>query len=344
MVSLYMLQPRNLMFTSAPTLPNRFELIAELAPAAGFVGIAEPSLTAHANGHSNPSCDVYSGRIGFVSDPPLPPVAVSLLTQPHHISLIGNQIVVSGQLSDLREVSEIIATIEHALVPLLNLEVHDTAAVVAIHGTIGDEPVQWGFHTTAGLTINSVEIKSYTRQLVITLRQITKLHDEYRLYGALHYFSTACRLSRVGNSLWEFAPEIILNFAKTCECLFEGECSKKGSGTQDDCRAGLQRLGFSNDEIEGSFIPMLLLRNQFGSGHVSLALYDPALMVPIYKYLEFAEDKFRALLKRVVSKVSDEGYKLWPTSRTPDKRKVRTLKELAQSISRILPTLPWEEG
>jgi len=101
-------------------------------------------------------------------------------------------------------------------------------------------------------------------------------------------------------------------------------------------------LGLDGD-IEASYIPMLVLRNHFGSGHVSLALYDTQIMTPIYKYLEFAEDKFRVLLQRVVRKVADEGYQLRPSSDAPDKGKILQLNQLAASMSKGLPILPWEK-
>ena len=41
-----------------------------------------------------------------------------------------------------------------------------------------------------------------------------------RIIAALKYYYTACRLSRVGNSPWEFMSEIILNFCKVLESLF----------------------------------------------------------------------------------------------------------------------------
>ena len=117
MVTLYRLQRRNLMYASTPTVPNNFQLIAELAPAAGFVGTKEPSLTSHAGAEGEILINIYSGRSGVVSNPPLPPVAVTLLLAPHHITLMGNKVVVSGKLTSLSEIPDVVGTIEHAILP-----------------------------------------------------------------------------------------------------------------------------------------------------------------------------------------------------------------------------------
>ena len=75
-------------------------------------------------------------------------------------------------------------------------------------------------------------------------------------------------------------------------------------------RAELLKLGYSNEEIEGDFIPLRIIRNEFDVGHVSISLFKPEQLKALYGYLERTEGNFRGLLRRLLDQVRDGAYKL----------------------------------
>ena len=119
-----------------------------------------------------------------------------------------------------------------------------------------------------------------------------------RMVGAVKYFHAACRLSRVGHTPWEFMGEILLNFCKVLEVLFP----PTGDGmSRDAARAGLSKLGYSPEEIERYFIPVMLLRSKIDVGHVFLGLFTRLELTALHSYTELVERQWLNMLERVVN-------------------------------------------
>ena len=135
--------------------------------------------------------------------------------------------------------------------------------------------------------------------------------------AALHYFHVACRLTRVGNSPWEFMSEAILNYCKVLEVLFP---PKDDGKTMDAVRTELRVLGYSDDRIERDFIPAMALRNGIDVGHVHLALLTQTQLQILHHYTESAEFAFRSLIRRVFERVKAGSYTIAPYTELTAKR------------------------
>jgi hypothetical protein len=68
-------------------------------------------------------------------------------------------------------------------------------------------------------------------------------------------------------------------------------------------RAGLRILGFSDNQIERDFIPVMALRNEIDVGHVELGLFTMDQLKTIHNFTERAEGAFRDMFERLVSRV-----------------------------------------
>ena len=72
---------------------------------------------------------------------------------------------------------------------------------------------------------------------------------------------------------------------------------------RDAARTGLANLGFTEEQIEGDYIPAMALRNQIDVAHVDLSLYDENQRILFQKYADHAEHVFQTLLDRVLKKI-----------------------------------------
>ena len=217
---------------------------------------------------------------------------------------------------------------------LLNLALADPPIVTHTRGRVGTTRFRWEF-----------------REFVFPFRTTTKEDSEKkigtslegmyvfegtanrRLAATLHYFHVACRLVAAGNGPWEFMAEAILNLSKVLEVLW---------GRREGVRAELTKLGYSRREIESDFIPMMVLRDEVDIGHPITSVFSAADLTEIYRYLYFAEERFRTLLSRLVEAVADGTYEFRdPTALHPDgekQRKVQRLLEKLRTASGVPPT------
>jgi hypothetical protein len=99
---------------------------------------------------------------------------------------------------------------------------------------------------------------------------------------------------------------------------------------RDDVRHELLRCGYSKEEIEKQFIPVMTLRAEFDVGHASLAILKQDQLDALYRFLNNAEPYFRELLKRVFEKTKNKNYS--PKSDPDDlylkKEKLKTMNSL----------------
>jgi hypothetical protein len=159
---------------------------------------------------------------------------------------------------------------------------------------------------------------------------VVNKRENVRLLAALNYFHVGCRLLAVGYTAFEFMAEAILNFAKVLDVLFIS-C---GEVSRDEVRNDLTALGYSQDAIERDFIPVMLLRNEFDIAHVALTVPTTEQLDTLHRYTEKAEGAFRELLRRILTKVEEEGLSLLPPPEREERnaRKAETLRRLRQAI------------
>jgi hypothetical protein len=130
-----------------------------------------------------------------------------------------------------------------------------------------------------------------------------------------------------GHNRFEFMAEALLNLAKSLQSLF--------GQVRDDIRAGIDKLNcFSNAEIEGKFLPAMVLRDQFDVAHVSLSMLDREQLRTLHDYTDLAEDSFRMLLKTILTRVESGEYALAAdpgSSLSGDKQAI--LRKLRENIT-----------
>jgi len=309
--------------------PNDVEIGLLIEPPEPFGAAPGPSRTAIKGHKAECLYDANTGRVTLQSDPPLKPIEVILEYANFQFELRGNKMLVQTRCDSLRDLDELLTSLHYVFPILLNVEFADPPTVKRTYGMVGETAFNWEFEevlhsfetTTQGLQEKRI-ISSFERLQLITGT------SNRRLAAALFYFHVSCRLVAAGKSPWEFMAESVLNLSKVLEILFVQQ-----RDTRDDVRAELGKLGYSNDEIEGDFIPIMILRNEFDVGHVTTSVFKPDQLQALYRYLEQTESKFRDLLRRLLDQVRDGAYKL-PQDHdlTPDKKKHKTLEGLIQTF------------
>ncbi len=268
----------------------------------GHTGVRAVRATAHFNANS--------GVHTIESEAPLKPLEVVIEEPGRVVSLQGNVLTLKERFETLGAMAETIQSIHICFPMLLNVEFADPPFVERVDGSIGSVTFRWElaswkmeFRITTQDHQESFAARSWERFNVISPPK------RRRLVAALHYFHVACRLARSGDTAGEFLPEVMLNLAKTLEVLFP----PTGDGrTRNAARSGLRQLGFSDEEIEGNFIPVMALRNEVDVGHVELSVFTREQLSILHAYTERAEATFRDLLDRVLTKVESGEFEIAP--------------------------------
>jgi hypothetical protein len=337
MTSFYRTQSRRLMYdpNTPPVYPNDARISVVIEPSECLGVGSKPSRSPRA-GMATALVDVYSGRVGWISNSPLDPISFSTMFENANISVEGNIITLSCRVNDIQELASHTLAIEIFLPRLLNLEIFDCPSVVRVSGSIGNVPFTIGFQTTAPDT-RGIDPSGYAKDLIdmIQTLPIFGFGRNVRLAASLDHFYTACRLLRVGRTEWEFMAEAILNLAKALESLFV-----QSANSREDIRNGLKEFGIQADRIETDFIPILVLRNDFSVAHFSLSSYPSDQLETIYRFLMFAESRFRSLLSQMIKKISSGYFTLKETELVPTEKKLKSLGKLTDSMRKRLPPLP----
>ena len=257
---------------------------------------------------ANALFDANTGRHWIQSRDPLKPLEVIIEEPVRRIEMNGNELHVQARFESLEEMEEIVQSLFFAFPILLNVEFADPPFVERVSGTVGDVPFRWeldgwrmDFQTTTQKLQEQRVATSWERLNVLSNP------DNRRVIAALHYFHVVCRLSRAGNSPWEFMSEIILNLSKVIEVLFPPSTGR--GKTLEAARTGLKDLGYSEIEIERYFIPAMALRNNIDSAHVDLSIFTREQLRVLHAYTEVAENAFQEMLKRLVTETQLGHYK-----------------------------------
>ena len=319
----YQLQSRIYRINDGDTLvfPNDVTIEMLFEPAEPFGAATGPSRTAVRGHKAKVLYNANTGRGIIQSDPPLMPIEVILDYTNLCFKLRGNKMLVQTHCDIARDLDELLTSLHYAFPVLLNVEFIDPPTVKYTSGHVGATPFRWELKEAT----HSFDITTQERQegRVVTSferLQILSGMSNRRLTAALHYFHVSCRLAASGNSPWEFMAESVLNLSKVLEILF--------GPRRDNVRSELLKLGYSSEEIEGDFIPIMILRNEFDVGHVSISLLKPEQLKALYGYLEQTESNFRGLLRRLLDQVRDGTFKLdqdYDLTLDKDKRKIMAI-------------------
>ena len=317
------------------TFPNDVEIEICLEPTAQFGvptketdGLRRLRKTGVEGGRNTAMYDANTGRQGLDdSVPPFDPVQESCEWTNLKMEMQGNIVHVKARCSDFKRLDTILQTCHYSLPIALNLELAEPPTVKYTRGKVGRAAFSWEIEQAVGfLDITSKE-KQETRigNSFLRLNMINKVENT-RLAAALYHFYVARRLAESGNSPYEFLAEIILNLTKTLQALF-GE-------KYDDVRIGLAKFGYPKNEIEEKFIPIMILRNQFDVGHISLKLFSQENLTKLYRYLEKSELIFRDLLKLSLQKVDNKEYTLKQINSSLTGDSLRKFEKLILTIER----------
>lgn len=240
---------------------------------------------------------------------PLEPLEVRIEEQSQVLELKGNVLSVTKEVASILDLELMINSIFFSFPILLNIDLADPPVIERVDGTIDNVPFRWelnGWRMASQITTQKKQesriVKAWDRFNIISVP------GNRRLVAAIHYFHVFCRLSRAGNTPWEFMSEAIVNLSKILESLFPPKT--KGQGSIDAARFGLNELGYEKKIIESSLIPAIALRNNIDAGHVDLSIFTLEQLTILQSYTEAAENIFRELLSKVFEKIEKETYEV----------------------------------
>lgn len=286
--------------------PNTAVLEVKFAPGSAFGTEDRPSRTLVRARGATVILNANTGRWVAQSQPPLEPLAVVIESPTSLFSLHGDELRYEFQCSSMDELEGTIAGIKWILPPLLNLEFSDPPILEYVRGSVGQtnfrwehRPEEWRINMR---TVTAAELEKHVASAWENIPLFNGIENR-RFAAALTYFHVAIRLCVSGDSPWEFMAESILNYAKCLEILFV-----TSENSRDDIRRELNKLSYTDEEIEGDFVPILVLRGWIDVAHPRVAIFKSRDLKVLYRYMALVEQRFRKLLTRVLSAVSDGHY------------------------------------
>lgn len=283
--------------------PNEVEIEILFEPSGQFGSGVKRGKTVKRGSKITVTYDANTGRHWVKTSLPLKPVDVTVEWANLKLELKGNKLCAKTRCNTRKDLIALLEGLHYEIPILLNLEFAEPPVIKYTRGKIGDAAFNWELERTLGWFDVTDEERQEKRVLDSFLRfNVINEITSRRLAAATYYFYVARRLAEAGNSPFEFMAELVLSLCKVLQVLF-GE-------TRDEVRNELLKCGYSKDEIEKQFIPIMILRNEFDVGHVSLAVFKQRQLNALYRYLENSEKNFRELLKKVFKKVENKEYAL----------------------------------
>jgi hypothetical protein len=246
--------------------------------------------------------DANTGRSYVDSEPPLNPLDVTIKMPEMKVRLKGNQLYIRSYCEDADALVKLIESVYYGLPPVLNLGLAESPIIKRVKGEVGKTSFCWA-HKRQGSGFEVTDQKIQEEKIIsawLNMELLSTHVARRRILAALQHFYVACQLNEAGNSPSSFMAEVLLNYCKILEVLFP----PKGDGkTRDAARAGLETLGYSEDEIESKFMPAMALRNEIDVGHTGLCLFDQKQLNILHKYTEAAEGYFRSMLRDLIERL-----------------------------------------
>ncbi|WP_454063631.1 hypothetical protein [Candidatus Nitrospira salsa] len=288
------------------TFPNRCNIELKLGPGSAFGTEDKFSRTLVRARETKVWIDSNTGRWVGQSRPSLESLDVTITSPTSKLELMGDNLRYVFNCSDVGELEGTLAALKWVLPPLLNLEFSDPPIVLHVQGQLGKTKFKWEHRPEEWQinmrTVTADKLEKYVDFAFEKLRLFNGIQNR-RLAAALSYFHVAVRLNVRGDSPWEFMSESILNYAKCLEILFA-----TSENSREDVKRELLKLDYNNQEIEGDFLPILILRSWVDVAHPRVAIYKPRDLRILYRYISLSEDCIRELLQRLLGKVSDGSY------------------------------------
>lgn len=326
----YQLHTRNFQIEGGGqfVFPNKCRLELKLAPGTTFGTEDAPSRTLVRAREASVLINSNTGRWIAQSRPPLERLEVIIESANSCFCLNGDTLTYDFQCASIEDLEGTLVAFKWVLPPLLNIEFSDPPIVEYARGRVGEtafrwehKPDEWRVHMR---TVTADRLEQHVAFAFETLPLFNGTANR-RLAAALSYFHVATRLNVCGDSPWEFMAETILNYAKCLDILFV-----TSEDTRDDLRNGLKALGYGNDEIEGDFVPITILRSWIDVAHPRIAIYKSTDLQVLYRYMALSEDKFRDLIRRMIDRVQNGTYVL------PDREDLSLDSEERKGMDRLV--------
>jgi hypothetical protein len=136
----------------------------------------------------------------------------------------------------------------------------------------------------------------------------------------------------------KFLSEVVVNLSKTLEILFGGRGEGPDHGLNDRVRVKCQALGYTNQQIEGQIIPILLIRSQFDGAHAVGRRIPPEDILYAQNFVHRSLDNVRAILISTVQRTEYDDEFLEPLSSNNDDRRQRLCEGIKSYLDQ--PPLP----
>ena len=279
--------------------PGQLELEVKLGPPEAFGTSDKQSRLVLFEREAQLLFNANTGHMYFRSKPALEPLDVKIEAPGQTIILNGDTLWYQEKCPDYETLNGILSTFQFMLTPLLNMGFADPPIILYIKGKLGKASFCWE-HEKSQATFVTRTPEQIERHTVDSFKHLALMSGttNRRLAAGLHYFYIASRLLVSGNSPWEFMAECVLNMTKALEIMF--------GGRRDSVREKLLELGYSTEEVESEFIPLMILRNQFDVEHPRISILKRDQLQILYRYLSVSEERFRKLFIRIFERL-DEG-------------------------------------
>lgn len=283
--------------------PNTLTVTVKLAPASVFgTGNEYSRLVVHQS-KANLIWNSNTGRVQCKSDPPLSPLKVVIDGPDTKFSLVGDTLTYTCPCEDNDQLVGCLQGLQYVFPAFLNLKFPDPPVVEHIKCKLGEVNFRWEHSGMIySFTPQTEDILEKHVAEFINLLPFVSGTKNRRLIASIYYFYTSSRLLVSGHGQWEFMAECILNLCKALEILFGGQ--------MDSIRAGLAKMEYKAEEIEGDFIPLVILRNVLDVAHPRIAIFPQESLSVLYAYLSNTENRFRTLLEKVIKAVGDGNLEL----------------------------------
>ena len=250
--------------------------------------------------------DANTGRSYVDSTPPLQPLSVTIKKPDITMRLKGNRLHIRTHCEAVNDLIRLVEAVYYGFPPLLNLDLGESPIIKLVKGKVGDTTFCWA-HKLQGFRFDVTTQETQEKKVNsawLTMELFNNHPARRRILAALQHFYVACRLSEAGNCPSDFIAEVVLNYCKILEVLFP----HKGDGrTREAARIGLQKLGYSKDEIDSKFLPAMALRNEIDVGHIKLSLFNRKQLNILHKYTDEAEGYFRSMLLRLIDRLKSNN-------------------------------------
>lgn len=324
----YQLQRRVLMKKGQNEIvfPNDVKIEILFEKSSQFGNIAVKGRTVKQGSKASAIYDANTGRTWVSSDTPILPIDTTVEWKNLKLRLNGNKLMAIAKCNSQKDLTRLIETLYYMLPALLSIEFPEAPVVNRTGGVIGDVKFNWELaERTSRFDVTNEDLQE--KRVLNSFLRINQLESQ-RLGAAIYYFYTAKRLAETGNSPFEFLAEIVLNLCKTLQALF-GE-------SREEVRHELLKCGYSKEEIETQFVPIMILRTQFDVGHVSLAILTRKQLDAFYRFLDNTELNFSELLKRIFDKTKNNEYSIKPDPDSHlDRERLKTINKLMETFERL---------